>query len=181
MQLKPTTLKDCFIIEPRVFKDSRGFFFESFNKDKFKDLAGFYNEFIQDNLAFSTQGVVRGLHFQKGDAAQAKLVSCIKGRIIDVAVDLRPDSPTFRQHFAVELTEENHWQLYVPRGFAHGYSVLSETALVQYKVDNVYAPQAEGGIIFNDPSLAIDWKVESPIVSDKDLILTTLDEYLQSI
>ncbi len=171
MKIINTPLKDCFIIEPRVFKDSRGFFYESFNKDKFKQETGIATDFIQDNVAFSIQNVIRGLHFQEGKFAQAKLVSCIKGKIMDVTVDIRLDSPTFGQSFTLELSDENHLQLYIPKGFAHGYSVLSKAAYFQYKVDNVYAPQSEKGIIYNDPTLNIDWQVEKPILSEKDLIL----------
>ncbi|MFV0530300.1 MAG: dTDP-4-dehydrorhamnose 3,5-epimerase [Flavobacteriales bacterium] len=179
MKIINTSLKDCFIIEPCVFKDNRGFFFESFNKEKFKQETGVLADFIQDNLAYSSQNVIRGLHFQEEKFAQAKLVSCIKGKILDVAVDIRPESKTFGQHFAIELSHTNNLQLYVPRGFAHGYSVLSKEAHVQYKVDNIYAPQAEQGIIYHDSILNIDWKVKTPILSEKDLILPTFNDYFK--
>ncbi len=179
MKITHSKLAGCFVIEPRVFKDSRGFFYESFNQDKFKQETNISTNFIQNNVAFSIQNVIRGLHFQEGKFAQAKLVSCIKGKIIDVAVDIRPDSPTFGQSFTIELNDENHLQLYIPKGFAHGYSVLSKEAYFQYKVDNIYAPLSENGIIYNDPTLNIDWQVEKPILSEKDLILPSFKAHFQ--
>ncbi len=171
MKITNTPLNDCFIIEPTVFKDSRGFFFESFNKDKFKEETGIATDFIQDNVAYSIKNIIRGLHFQKGKYAQAKLVSCIKGAVLDVAVDIRPQSSTFGKSFSIELNDKNNLQLYVPRGFAHGYSVLSDEAYFQYKVDNKYSPESEKGIIFNDKDLNINWEVKKPLLSKKDLIL----------
>ena len=160
-----TDIEGVVVISPRIFKDDRGYFFEEFS-----EYVGPVS-FVQDNESRSAYGVVRGLHFQKGEHAQAKLVRVISGRVLDVAVDLRPGSPTYGRHVAVELSGENHLQLFIPKGFAHGFSVLSETALFQYKCDGHYAPQAEGGILLNDPSLGIDWKVapEDAILSPKDL------------
>ncbi|MFV0237344.1 MAG: dTDP-4-dehydrorhamnose 3,5-epimerase [Flavobacteriales bacterium] len=178
MKIINTSLKDCFIIDPRVYKDSRGFFYESFNKEVFKQKTGITTDFIQDNVAFSVQNVIRGLHFQEGKFSQAKLVSCVKGTVLDVAVDIRPESPTFGQSFTIELSSENNLQLYVPRGFAHGYSVLSKEAYFQYKVDNTYAPQFERGILYNDPTLNIDWRIKQPILSKKDFLLPSFKKIL---
>jgi dTDP-4-dehydrorhamnose 3,5-epimerase len=177
MNTKETKLRDCFIIEPLIFSDKRGYFFESFNQDKFNKLTGLNISFVQDNESFSTKGVLRGLHYQVGDYAQAKLVRVIKGRVLDVAVDLRKDSKTFGEHVSVELSEENKAQLFVPRGFAHGFVVLSDTAIFSYKCDNYYHKPSEGGIIYNDPALNIDWGLpeNSLIVSEKDLVLSTID------
>ncbi|MES2828491.1 MAG: dTDP-4-dehydrorhamnose 3,5-epimerase [Bacteroidota bacterium] len=171
MKATETKLKGCFIIEPAVFKDSRGYFFESFNQPKFEALTGQQGNFVQDNQSASTYGVIRGLHFQKGEHAQAKLVRAIEGAVLDVAVDIREGSETYGQWVAVELTGENNVQLYVPRGFAHGFSVLSETAVFAYKCDNTYNKASEGSILFNDPTLAIDWRIpaEKQSLSDKDL------------
>ena len=168
-----TILKDCYIIEPDVFNDARGYFFESFNRAKFKAGTGMDVEFIQDNESYSSKGVLRGLHFQKGEYAQAKLVRVTDGRVLDVTVDIRPNSPTFGKHITVELTAENKKQLFIPRGFAHGFIVLSDTARFLYKCDNIYQKSAEGGIIYNDNSLGIDWGMDlnNVIVSDKDLLL----------
>lgn len=170
MKVKQTSLKDCYIIEDTVFEDSRGYFFESFNSQKFESLTGLSVNFIQDNQSKSTRGVLRGLHFQKGIHAQAKLVRVLKGRVIDVAVDIRPNSPTFGQYEAVELTEDNHLQFFIPRGFAHGFAVLSDEAVFFYKCDNFYNKESEGGLLYNDPALNIDWKldVSEVILSDKD-------------
>ncbi len=178
MQVTETKLKDCFIIEPTIFGDERGYFFESFNKEKFKELTGKEIEFVQDNEAFSNRGVLRGLHFQKGEFAQAKLVRVVKGKVLDVVVDVRPKSKTFGQHFSCVLSEENKKQLFVPRGFAHGYSVLEDHTVFVYKCDNFYQPKSEGGIIFNDETLNIDWMLsENEIaVSDKDKVLKTFNE-----
>lgn len=178
MNVTETKLKGCFIIEPRVFNDDRGYFFESYNKAAFdKDLSMNVN-FVQDNESFSTKGVLRGLHFQKGEFAQAKLVRVTQGEVLDVAVDLRPDSETFLQVETVLLSSENKKQLFVPRGFAHGFIVLSDTVVFNYKCDNVYNKESEGGIIYNDPSLNIDWMLDPSefIVSDKDTILPTIKE-----
>jgi len=176
MKVEETKLKGCFIITPTVFKDSRGYFFESFSQPKFEALTGQSGNFVQDNQSASTYGVVRGLHFQKGDSAQAKLVRVIEGAVLDVAVDLREGSPTYGEWVSVELTAENNLQLYVPRGFAHGFSVLSETAIFAYKCDNGYHKEAEGGLRYDDPSLNIDWKIpaDQMSLSEKDLVLPFL-------
>lgn len=173
-----TSIEDCFIIEPSVFQDKRGYFLETFNQKKFNDLLGKTIDFVQDNEAFSSKGVLRGLHYQVGNDAQAKLVRVIKGRVLDVCVDVRKGSKTFGHHVAIELSEENKKQLFVPRGFAHGYIVLSETAIFAYKCDNFYNKAAEGGIIYNDPTLNIDWKLPSEgfVVSEKDVLLPNLED-----
>lgn len=164
-----TEIKGVVILEPRVFGDSRGYFFESYSKRKFDELIGKVN-FVQDNESCSSRGVLRGLHFQKGEHAQAKLVRVCSGRVLDVAVDIRPGSETFGKWVAVELSGENKRQLFIPRGLAHGFAVLSETAVFQYKCDNYYCPESEGGILWNDPELAIDWQLEEDeiLLSDKD-------------
>jgi len=171
-----TKLKGCFIIEPQVFKDNRGYFFESFNQDSFNELIGEVIDFVQDNESFSSKGVLRGLHFQTGDYAQAKLVRVVKGKVLDVVVDMRKESPTFSKHFSIELSEENKTQLFVPRGFAHGFIVLSDTAIFSYKCDNFYNKASEQGLRYDDPSLGIDWMLSANefIVSEKDLVLPTL-------
>ncbi|SDE46878.1 dTDP-4-dehydrorhamnose 3,5-epimerase [Riemerella columbipharyngis] len=170
MKLKETILKDCFIVEPTIFNDERGYFYEKYNQRKFEELSGLSGDFVQDNISKSSYGVLRGLHLQKGEHAQAKLVSCLEGKVWDIAVDLREDSPSFGKWIGVELTEENKYQLYIPRGFAHGFAVLSETAIFSYKCDNYYNKESEGGIIWNDPDLAIDWKLppNDIILSEKD-------------
>lgn len=170
MRVEATPLKDCYIIHDTVFEDSRGYFFESFNQQKFTTLTGIDRPFVQDNQSSSVRGVLRGLHFQRGEYAQAKLVRVLQGAVLDVAVDIRKDSPTFGQHFAMELTGTSRTQLYIPRGFAHGFIVLTDTAVFFYKCDNVYNKQSEGGIMYNDPSLGIDWKIDDTelILSDKD-------------
>ena len=166
------------MVEPQVFVDSRGFFFEAYSKDMFDKGVGCKVDFVQDNQSRSIRGVIRGLHFQRGRHAQAKLVSCIEGRVLDVAVDLRPGSPTLYRYVAVELSAENHRSLFIPRGFAHGFAVLSDTAVFQYKCDNYYCPQAEGGISILDPKLRIDWKINfsEAILSDKDFELPFLSK-----
>ena len=179
MAFHQTEIQDVIIFEPRVFEDSRGYFFESYNEKTFND-NGIKAHFVQDNQSFSKMGTVRGLHFQKGEFAQAKLVRVIKGKVIDVAVDLRPNSPTFGKHVAVELSEDNQKQLFIPRGFAHGFSVLSTEAIFSYKCDNFYNQNADGGLFFADTELAINWQVDHPIVSEKDLALPIFSEYLQS-
>ncbi len=173
-----TSIEGCFIIEPMVFEDKRGYFMETFNQGKFNDLLGRRIDFVQDNEAFSQKGVLRGLHYQIGSDAQAKLVRAVTGKILDICVDLRKGSETFGQYISVELSEENKKQLFVPRGFAHGYIVLSDTALFAYKCDNFYNKEAEGGIIYNDPTLNIDWKLpqEEFNVSEKDILLPKLQE-----
>jgi len=172
MELIETPLKDCVILQPQVFKDNRGYFFESYNAEKVNKLLGRKVDFVQDNQSKSSYGVLRGLHFQRGEYAQAKLVRVLEGKVLDVAVDLRPDSPSFGKSFAVELSDENFMQFYVPRGFAHGFVVLSETAVFAYKCDNLYNKASEGGLLFNDPTLGIDWKVADAdfVLSDKDKI-----------
>ena len=169
MKVLKTPLEGVVIIEPRLFEDSRGYFFESFSQRDF-DAQVAPVRFVQDNESRSCYGVVRGLHFQRPPFAQAKLVRCVRGAVLDVAVDIRRGSPTFGQHVAVELTEENHRQLFIPRGFAHGFSVLSDVALFQYKCDNPYAPQSEGAIAWDDPALGIDWRIPAPqiLLSAKD-------------
>lgn len=178
MRVTETELKGCFIIEPTIFKDERGYFFESFNKQKFNELTGMEIEFVQDNESYSTKGVLRGLHFQRGDDAQAKLIRVSHGVVLDVVVDIRKGSPTFGQHVAIELSGENKKQFFISRGFAHGFIVLSDTVTFLYKCDNLYNKESEGGIIYNDPTLNIDWKLpeEDFIISPKDIILPTLDE-----
>ena len=178
MKVKSTPLKNCYIIEPTVFEDGRGYFYEKFNEQKFEQLTGMNGHFVQDNVSKSSYGVLRGLHLQKGDMAQAKLVSCLEGRVWDVAVDLREDSPTFGQWFGVELSAENRLQFYIPRGFAHGFSVLSPTAVFAYKCDNFYNKESEGGIIWNDAELGIDWKLPMSdiILSEKDKVQKTFQE-----
>ncbi|MHA7608222.1 dTDP-4-dehydrorhamnose 3,5-epimerase [Elizabethkingia meningoseptica] len=170
MKLIETPLKDCYVIEPSVFEDERGYFYEKYNEKKFEELTGLNGHFVQDNISKSFFGVLRGLHLQKGDHAQAKLVSCLEGRVWDIAVDVRENSPTFGQWYGMELSAENKLQFYVPRGFAHGFVVLSETAIFSYKCDNFYKKEAEGCVKYNDPDLNIDWKIaESDIIlSDKD-------------
>lgn len=164
-----TEINDVVIIEPRVFNDSRGYFFEAFKKDEFNENVGNI-DFVQDNESKSSYGVLRGLHYQKGEYSQAKLVRVIKGKVLDVAVDIRKNSPTFGKHVMVELSEENKRQLFIPRGFAHGFLVLSEEAIFTYKVDNVYAPQHEASIKFNDADLNINWPIDSKdiLASEKD-------------
>ena len=171
MKIKETPLKDCYIIEPTIFNDERGYFFEKFNEKKFEEFTGMNGHFVQDNISKSSYGVLRGLHLQKGEHAQAKLVSCLEGIVLDVAVDLRKDSPTFGKWFSLELTAENKLQLYVPRGFGHGFSVLSETAVFSYKCDNFYNKESEGSVIWNDSDLEIDWQLpeEDIILSEKDI------------
>jgi dTDP-4-dehydrorhamnose 3,5-epimerase len=171
MKIKSTPLKDCYIIEPTIFEDERGYFFEKFNEKKFEDLTGMNGHFVQDNISRSSYGVLRGLHLQKGEHAQAKLVSCLEGKVWDVAVDLREDSPTFGKWFGVELTPENKLQLYVPRGFGHGFSVISDNAVFAYKCDNFYNKESEGSVKYNDEDLQIDWKLD-----EKDMILSEKDE-----
>lgn len=172
MYIEQTSIKDLVLISPSIFEDARGYFFESYNKSKFSDL-GITIDFIQDNQSFSKKGTLRGLHYQNPPFVQTKLVRVLQGEIIDVAVDLRKDSATYGKHFSVLLSADNKKQLLVPRGFAHGFSVISETAVVLYKCDQYYNKQSEGGIRFDDPTLNIDWGMDlkDAIVSDKDLIL----------
>lgn len=169
MEIITTPIEGLLIIEPKVFHDARGYFVETYNEQRYRE-AGINAQFVQDNQSCSSFGVVRGLHFQRPPYTQAKLVCCTQGRVLDVAVDLRKDSKTFGQWFSVELTEENHRQFFIPRGFAHGFSVLSEKAVFTYKCDNLYHPEADGGLLLSDPALNIDWQVpvEQRIISDKD-------------
>jgi dTDP-4-dehydrorhamnose 3,5-epimerase len=176
MNSKPAPLVGCWLLTPRVHADARGQFVESFQKGVFAKQTGLSIDFIQDNEVVSQQGVVRGLHLQKHPHGQAKLIRVVQGRIYDVAVDLRANSPTHGEWFGVELSADNQTQLFLPRGFAHGYSVLSERAIVQYKVDAPYNPQAENGIRYNDPNLGIDWQVDNPKLSDKDQNLPFLKD-----
>lgn len=169
MKVIDTSIEGAYIIEPRIFSDSRGYFFESYSQKEFDEKIGPIR-FVQDNESYSSYGVLRGLHFQKPPFAQSKLVRVIYGRVLDIAVDIRKGSPTYGQHVAVELSGENHRQFFIPRGFAHGFVVLSETALFQYKCDNFYAPQSEGAIAWGDPALAIDWRIPADriLLSEKD-------------
>lgn len=177
MNFIETDIEGVFIVEPRVFPDARGHFFESWNRAAF-EAAGLHYDFVQDNQSLSSRGTIRGLHFQKGKHAQAKLVRVIAGTVLDVAVDLRAGSPTFGRHVAAELSGENFRQLLIPRGFAHGFSVLSETAVFAYKCDNFYCREAEGGVRFDDPALGIDWRVPASerLLSDKDKTLPFLED-----
>lgn len=170
MNFVETEIKGVFIIEPKVFNDARGYFFEAWKQAEFESNIG-HVDFIQDNESKSSYGVLRGLHYQKGEYAQAKLVRVIKGRVLDVAVDVRKSSPTFGKHVMVELSEDNKRQFFIPRGFAHGFLVLSEEAIFTYKVDNPYVPSQEAGIRWNDPALAIEWPIDPAVVqtSEKDL------------
>lgn len=170
MEVIKTAIEGAVVLRPKVFPDARGYFFESFSQRRFDDAVGRHVEFVQDNESCSCRGVIRGLHFQKGPHAQSKLVRVTRGSVLDVGVDLRPDSPTFGKYVAVELSEENHLQLFLPRGFAHGFAVLSETAVFQYKCDNYYAPESEGAVAWDDPDIAVDWRIPAAevILSEKD-------------
>lgn len=182
MNIIQTDIEGLLIMEPRVFQDARGYFFESFSQRDFDaqvaPLLGHTVNFVQDNESMSSYGVVRGLHFQNPPYTQAKLVRCVQGRVLDVAVDIRKGSPTFMQHVAVEISEENHLQFFIPKGFAHGFAVLSETAVFQYKCDEFYHPEADAGIQLLDPALGIDWQIpwDRAIMSEKDRIRPTLAE-----
>ena len=174
MNVIETKLQGVLIIEPRVFEDARGYFFESFSQrefdEKVRPLLGYDVNFVQDNESMSSYGVMRGLHFQRPPFTQSKLVRCVRGKVLDVAVDIRKGSPTYGQHVAVELTEESHRQFFIPKGFAHGFAVLSETAVFQYKCDEFYHPEADGGISILDDSLGIDWHIpkDKAVLSEKD-------------
>lgn len=183
MRVKETKLEGCFVIEPQVFCDERGSFFESFNQKKFEEKTGLKVNFVQDNQSISQRGVIRGLHLQKGEFAQAKLVRVIKGRVLDVAVDLRKESPTFGKHFSIELTGENNKQLFIPKGFAHGFSVLEDPTIFAYKCDNYYNKESEGGVIYNDKDLNIDWKLneEEIVLAEKDEKLKAFKEFTKNI
>ncbi|PQJ21872.1 dTDP-4-dehydrorhamnose 3,5-epimerase [Tenacibaculum sp. SG-28] len=180
MKIIQTPLEGCFIIEPKLFEDGRGYFFESFNQQLFENSTGIKVTFIQDNEAFSNRGIIRGLHYQKGKFAQAKLVRVVRGKVRDVVVDLRVNSKTFGQHFAIELSGENKKQLFIPRGFAHGYAVLEDHTYFAYKCDNHYHKASEAGVVYNDSSLKIDWKIpdDEVVLSDKDKILPNFKKLL---
>ena len=178
MDVIRTEIDGVVIIEPKIFGDARGYFFESFSQREFEEKVRKIN-FVQDNESMSSYGVMRGLHFQRPPFTQSKLVRCVKGAVLDVAVDIRKGSPTYGQHVAVELTEDHHRQFFVPRGFAHGFAVLSETAIFQYKCDNFYAPQADGGISIKDESFGIDWKIptDKALLSEKDTLHECLKDF----
>jgi len=178
MEVIKTAVAGLLIIEPRVFRDQRGYFFESFSQRDFEAQVGEVH-FVQDNESMSTRGVMRGLHFQRPPFTQSKLVRCVRGAVLDVAVDIRKGSPTYGQHVAVELTEENHRQFFIPKGFAHGFAVLSDFAVFQYKCDEFYHPEADGGIQLCDPSLGIDWRIpfDEAILSDKDKVHPLLKDF----
>lgn len=177
MNFIPTKLEGCFIIEPKILLDERGYFMESFNENTFNRGVNQQVHFVQDNQSFSTKGVLRGLHYQTGEHAQAKLVRVLQGEVLDVAVDIRPHSTTYGQYEAVLLSAENQRQFFVPRGFAHGFLVLSDTAIFFYKCDNFYNKESEGGVLFNDPTVAINWgfSTEEMIISEKDKIQPLLE------
>ena len=175
MEVIKTSIEGVVIIEPRIFKDARGYFFESFSQQEFEEKVGKV-QFVQDNESMSSYGVMRGLHFQRPPYTQSKLVRCVKGGVLDIAVDIRKGSPTYGQHVAVELSEDNHRQFFIPQGFAHGFAVLSGTAVFQYKCDNFYHPEADGGISILDESLGLDWRIptEKAILSEKAVSYTHL-------
>ncbi|MBU3010932.1 dTDP-4-dehydrorhamnose 3,5-epimerase [Polaribacter vadi] len=179
MKVIETKLKGCYVIEPEIFQDSRGVFFESFNKKKFKEKTGLEIDFVQDNISISNKGVIRGLHIQKGEFAQTKLIKVIKGKVLDVVVDVRKESTTFGQSFSCILSEENLKQLFVPRGFLHGFSVLEDNTIVSYKCDNYYNKEAEDGVVYNDSDLNIDWRLkgEEVVTSEKDEKLKSFVKY----
>ena len=178
MAVIKTAIESVLIIEPKLFGDERGYFFESYNKERFRAETGIETRFVQDNESRSKYGVLRGLHFQRPPYAQAKLVRVVKGRVLDVAVDIRTGSPTYGRYVAVELSEDNHRQLFIPKGFAHGYAVLSDEAIFQYKCDNLYHPECEGAIAWNDPTIGINWGIAEGdiILSEKDKHNPTLAE-----
>jgi dTDP-4-dehydrorhamnose 3,5-epimerase len=183
MRIEQTPLQDCFIVHEKVHGDARGYFIETFNQRDFQAASGLVTQFVQDNQSRSSKGVLRGLHMQRGAAAQAKLVRVLEGSVLDIAVDLRKGSPSFGEHFAIELTSENRKQFYVPAGFAHGFVVLSESATFFYKVDKFYEPGNEVGIMYNDADLNIDWKLTTQeiILSEKDKTLGSFAEYAASL
>lgn len=183
MKIEVTPLKDCFIIHDDVFPDERGYFFESFNAQRLTELTGMQINFVQDNQSSSTRGVLRGLHFQKGEHAQAKLVRVLQGSVLDVAVDIRKDSPTFGKYFSIQLSASSRTQFFLPRGFAHGFVVLSETAVFFYKCDNYYNKSAECGIRFNDEELQINWQLNAQeiILSEKDKQLPSLQQIIHTL
>ena len=179
MNIKTTTLEGCFIIEPKVFDDERGYFFESFHQKKIQELTGVKIQFVQDNQSMSQRGVLRGLHFQTGEYAQSKLVRVVKGSVLDVVVDMRKDSSTFGKHFSVKLSEQNKLQLYIPKGFAHGFVVLEDDTIFSYSCDNYYNKSVEDGVMYNDPDLDIDWILEEDeiILSEKDKSLNYFKDF----
>lgn len=178
MTVQHTSLEGCLLIKPTIFKDSRGYFTESFNEKTFREVTGVDVHFVQDNQSYSERGVLRGLHYQTGEYAQSKLVRVLQGEVLDIAVDIRPESPTFGQYEAVVLNAEEGWQFFIPKGFAHGFLVLSATATFFYKCDQFYNKESEGGIIYNDPTLNIDWRLPASelIISEKDQYLPTLNK-----
>lgn len=176
MQIKTTPIAGLLIIEPQVFKDDRGYFYESYNKEKMV-AAGIDLAFVQDNQSLSQKGIIRGLHFQAPPFAQGKLVRVIKGAVMDVAVDIRKDSPTYGEHFSIELTAENKTMFYIPPGFAHGFETLSDNTLFLYKCTDVYNKASEGGLLWNDETLGIKWQTTAPIISDKDKVLPTINQF----
>ncbi|MES2382568.1 MAG: dTDP-4-dehydrorhamnose 3,5-epimerase [Bacteroidota bacterium] len=177
MQIKTTPIEGLLIIEPQVFNDPRGYFYESYNKEKMY-AAGIDIEFVQDNQSLSQKGIVRGLHFQAAPFAQAKLVRVIQGAVMDVAVDIRKNSPTYGQHFAIELSAENKTMFYIPPGFAHGFETLADNTLFLYKCSNLYNKESEGGLLWNDEQLNIKWQTKNPLVSDKDKVLPSLNNFI---
>lgn len=183
MELQKTPLNDCFILKPNVFRDERGLFYETYNQKVFEKTTGLHVDFVQDNQSVSSKGVLRGLHFQRGEMAQAKLVRVVKGKVLDIVVDIRKDSATFGKSFSVVLDDVEHLQLFVPRGFAHGFITLSEQSIFSYKCDNYYDKASESGIIYNDATLALDWYLpkEELIISAKDLELPGFEEAVKSI
>ncbi|WP_026451824.1 dTDP-4-dehydrorhamnose 3,5-epimerase [Aequorivita capsosiphonis] len=183
MELQKSPLKDCFILKPNVFKDERGLFYETYNQEIFEKVTGLKTAFVQDNQSVSSKGVLRGLHFQTGNMAQAKLVRVVSGKVLDIVVDLRKDSKTFGESFSIVLDNVEHLQLFVPRGFAHGFITLSKQSIFSYKCDNYYNKASEGGIIYNDATLAIDWHLpkEEFIISEKDLELPGFQEAVNLI
>ncbi len=178
MEVTTTTIKDCYLITPKVYKDSRGFFCETYHQERFNELTGLNPKFVQDNQSESGYGVIRGLHYQTGDWAQAKLIRVVRGKVIDVVVDLRRDSPSYLQHIAVPIDHQSMQQLFVPRGCAHGFVTLTDFSIFAYKCDNFYNQEAEHGIRYNDPSLNIDWQIDpkEQLVSAKDLALPLLEQ-----
>ena len=181
MKIEETPLKDSFLILPSVFEDHRGYFYESFNQKLLDKALGYSPQFVQDNQSKSTYGVLRGLHLQLGEFAQAKLVRAIEGEILDIIVDVRPDSLQFGEYYSEVLSSENKKQLFIPHGFAHGFAVLTETATIHYKADNYYNKDSESGLLYNDPAMNIDWQIptEKIITSEKDLLLPTLKQFKQ--
>lgn len=179
MKVTETYLKGCFIIEPEIFTDERGAFFESFNKKKFKEKTGLNVDFVQDNVSISNKGVIRGLHIQTGEFAQAKLIRVVKGKILDVVVDVRKKSNTYGQTFSCVLSAENSKQIFVPRGFLHGFSVLEDNTMVSYKCDNYYNKEAESGVVYNDSDLGIDWRLKEKevVISEKDRKLIKFKDF----